>query len=227
MKKINTQTLSRQAAEYIRDAIRSKELQPGDKLTELAIASELSISQAPVREALQMLVAEGLVNIRGKREKLVAMPSAKEVRDGYFAGGVLEGAVVAAAIDTFSDDDIRMIENIVDRMKQAGEMDDSRQAIDMAAALDAEFHDFLFTKGNNESVRELWFRSCQVVGKYLFYQKWREIITPEETYIRHRKVLEAVKLRDKNLIEETIREHYNASGEFFAQYCDDQTGSNT
>ena len=53
--KINTKTLSRQVAEYIKDAIRNKQLQPGDKLTELSIARELSISQAPVREALQML----------------------------------------------------------------------------------------------------------------------------------------------------------------------------
>ena len=79
MTKINTKTLSLQAAGYIREAIRNKQLQPGDKLTELAIADELSTSQGPVREALQMLVSEGLVRIRGKREKHVAMPSAKAV----------------------------------------------------------------------------------------------------------------------------------------------------
>ena len=227
MIKLNTKTLSRQAAEYIRDAIRNKQLQPGDKLTELAIARELSISQGPVREAIQMLVAEGLVTIRGKREKLVAMPSAKEIRDSYFAGGVLEGAIVAAAIDSFNNEDIAHIEKIVEKMQTAVEIKDSKQAIDMVAALDAMFHDFLFSKGNNESVRDLWFRSCQVVGKFLFYQKWRELINSKETYKRHEKVLDAIKLRDKNLIEQSIREHYIFAGEFFAQSCNGQNEKNT
>ena len=226
MTKINTKTLSLQAAGYIREAIRNKQLQPGDKLTELAIADELSTSQGPVREALQMLVSEGLVRIRGKREKHVAMPSAKEVLDSYFAGGVLEGAIVAAAIDNFTDDDMAHIEKIVKRMQDVGEMSDSDKAIDLVATLDAEFHDFLFSKGNKEFVRELWFRSCQVIGKFLFYQKWRELVNPKEIYTRHKKVMEAVKLRDKNLIEQTIREHYNSAGEFFAQCCSDQKEKN-
>ena len=232
MIKINTKTLSRQAAEYIRDAIRNKELHPGDKLTELAIAHELSISQGPVREAIQMLVAEGLVSIRGKRDKFVAKPSAKEIRDSYFAGGVLEGAIVAAAIDNFESNDIVYIEKIVEKMKSAIKIKDSKKAINKLAALDAEFHDFLFSMGNNESVRDLWFRSCQVVGKILFYQKWREFIYPdeprkrEETYKRHKKVVDAVKLRDSNLIEQSIREHYASAGEFFAQCCTDHNEKN-
>ena len=91
---------------------------------------------------------------------------------------------------------------------------------------------FLFSMGNNESVRDLWFRSCQVVGKILFYQKWREFIYPneprkrQETYKRHKKVVDAVKLRDSNLIEQSIREHYTSAGEFFAQCCSDLNENN-
>ena len=55
-------TYQQQAYEYVREKILSMDYKPGDKITDSSIASELNISRTPVREALQRLEIEGLIN---------------------------------------------------------------------------------------------------------------------------------------------------------------------
>jgi len=54
-------TYSDQVADFVKNRILSGDLVPGDPIREMAIASELSISRAPVREAMQILIREGLI----------------------------------------------------------------------------------------------------------------------------------------------------------------------
>ena len=74
---VDSPTLSRSSlADQIRDHLLSRivqgELQPGERLVELKIASEMSTSQAPVREALRQLDALGVIEtLRNKGARLV------------------------------------------------------------------------------------------------------------------------------------------------------------
>jgi len=171
MSEINKKTYSEQVVEHIMHSMKTGKLNPGDKITELAIAQELSISQGPVREALQILISRGLVSQKGRTGKYITKLTPKEIQDSYFAGGVLEGSAVASVADLFTSKDIRSLSQIVNEMKVAAS---SNADTDHLAELDVVFHNLLLSKGGNEIVRELWFRSCQAIGKLLFYAKWKE-----------------------------------------------------
>lgn len=96
-------TVERVAAE-LRRAVFEGELESGTPLREIALAESLGVSRPTVREALTVLVAEGLATREPHRGVSVATPRAESVRDVCRARWVLEGAGVRAWADA---DDVR------------------------------------------------------------------------------------------------------------------------
>ncbi|WP_182378061.1 GntR family transcriptional regulator [Nocardioides sp. WS12] len=88
-------TVSRVATE-LRRAVFEGELESGTPLREIALAESLGVSRPTVREALTVLVAEGLATREPHRGVTVATPRAESVRDVCRARWVLEGAGVRA-----------------------------------------------------------------------------------------------------------------------------------
>ena len=84
-------TVDRVAVE-LRRAVFEGELESGTPLREVALAASLGVSRPTVREALTMLVAEGLATREPNRGVSVASPEAASVRDVCAARLVLEGA---------------------------------------------------------------------------------------------------------------------------------------
>lgn len=89
----HSSTVDRVAGE-LRRAVFDGELESGTPLRELALASSLGVSRPTVREALTLLVSEGLATREPHRGVAVASPQAESVRDVCRARLVLEGAGV-------------------------------------------------------------------------------------------------------------------------------------
>lgn len=90
----HTSTVER-TAEELRRAIFEGEIESGTALRELALAESLGVSRPTVREALGVLVAEGLATREPHRGVHVATPEQDSVRDVCAARWVLEGAGVS------------------------------------------------------------------------------------------------------------------------------------
>jgi len=81
---IEATSLRVQVAERLRTAIVTGKLRPGDPLTETALAEQLNVSRAPIREAIQDLENDGLVETvayRGKRVKPLTVREVSEIRE--------------------------------------------------------------------------------------------------------------------------------------------------
>ncbi|OBQ46101.1 GntR family transcriptional regulator [Halodesulfovibrio spirochaetisodalis] len=208
-------TYSEQIIVYIKDAILTGKLHPGDKVNEVVVATELSISRAPVREALQMLVKEGLITSIPQRGKFITALTAKQIKDSYFTGGVLEGAAVASTIDKFTVQDFQKLEAVVGEMKKVADCGENGTSM---AELDDRFHDILFSKNENELIGELARRSCQGISKFLLFRYWKKLFTLQGIYERHKMLLDVLLTKDCVAIEKTLREHYIESGDRMARY---------
>ena len=215
MNEFKKQTYSDQVADYIRERILDGELNPGDQVKEVAIAEKLSISRAPIREAMQTLAKEGLIDSRPQRGKFITALTAKEIENSYFTGAVLEAAAVARVLDAYTDDDIRHMEKIVQAMKDIADND---QAIKKMVPLDSAFHNILFSRVDNDLLVELCKRSCQGISKFLLFRHWIKLYSAKRVYERHREVLGALISRDPILVENVLREHYFASGRRMARF---------
>lgn len=113
------------ATELIREAIVNGRLVPGERLKEEELARELGISRTPVREALLVLQAEGLVDATPNRGAAVRAHDAVDLDDLYQLRALLEGYAARRAasritleqvaslwascdrFDTISDEDVR------------------------------------------------------------------------------------------------------------------------
>ncbi len=216
---LQKQTYSEQVAEFIRRQILKGRFAPGAPIKEVAIAEELAISRAPVREAMQILIREGLIDGAPQKRKTVRVMTAKEIRNSYFAGGVLEAAAVAQVIESFTEDDILALEDIVASMRYVAR---SSGNIAEMAPLDTAFHDILFSRVDNALLIDICKKFCQGISKYLLLKQWLKLFPAEKVYLRHKVILDAVKKGDPVEVEEVIRYHYEESAEKMVQHGSDQ-----
>ncbi len=195
---------------YVKECILNGTYKPGDKVKELIIAKKLTISRAPVREALQVLIQEGLIVWKPQKGKFITELDSEQIRNSYFSGGILEGAAVAQAIDLYTDRDLRHLEAIVEKMRDIAE---NNKPLDTIAKLDDEFHAILFSRIHNELLKEFCRRACQGLSKFLLFKYWIQLFTSTEVYLRHKEIVEALKKRDAEKVEKVVRKHYFDAGE--------------
>lgn len=98
-KSLSPKALYVEVAELLRQRIFKRELEPGSWIDELRIAEEYGISRTPLREALKVLAAEGLVTMKVRRGAYVTEVSSNDLADVYHLLSLLESdaaGVVAA-----------------------------------------------------------------------------------------------------------------------------------
>jgi DNA-binding GntR family transcriptional regulator len=85
------------AHDRLRERIMDGELAPGEPISEVALAASLKISRTPVREALQALAHEGLVEVYPKRGTFVARLTDSDAREAFELRDAIETAAARHA----------------------------------------------------------------------------------------------------------------------------------
>ena len=139
-----TPSLSAKAKELIETAIWSGQLPLGAHLVETQLAGQFHISRGPLREALNALAAEGLVEIQPGRGAFVVNPTAGEMQDMIVLRAVLAGM---AARYVASDGDEAVFGKLaasLGRMRDAAMHEDERGFFDQHWA----FHETMYRAAN-------------------------------------------------------------------------------
>ncbi|MCM0755044.1 GntR family transcriptional regulator [Desulfovibrio aminophilus] len=207
---ISKQTYGEQVVQYIKQSIRAGTLRPGDRISEEQLAKELSVSRAPIREAMQTLANEGVLVSAPHKGKRITEMSPQEIRDSYFIGGALEGALAASSLSAYTEEDFRNLADIAERMRTSQQ---DPVNVEMLEALDNEFHGIIFSRTSSRMIVDIIRRSCQGVSKLLYYPRWKRLFSRSEVYERHQKIIDALRSGDVARIETTFRDHYNEIGE--------------
>ena len=144
-------TLADQVRQNIKKRIINQELKPGSRLIVSHLAAEMGTSLTPIREALRLLVKDGLVEIIPHKGAQVVMPSQEQFKDLFEVRTVLESLAIKLAIPNLSPADYERLEQIL----QAG--DESIQAEDPKTWLDADekLHSYIIQKSENNILVEL------------------------------------------------------------------------
>lgn len=132
-----------QLAAHLREEILGGKLRPGDTIAETQWAPRLGVAQASVREALNILANEGLIQKEPGRSARVTMLTQQDVAHAYQVRAVLEG--LAARLVTEKQPDLRDLEQTIIDMRSAAEQNDLRATIER----DLAFHLLLCEKSGN------------------------------------------------------------------------------
>jgi DNA-binding GntR family transcriptional regulator len=198
-----TRNASSAATELIRQAIIDGRLPPGRRLKEEELARELGISRTPVREALLMLNAEGLVDAAPNRGAVVRSHSAEDLDDLYQLRALLEGYSTRRAATRLSDEAIEGLRESCVRFQRL--LDDSSEMSELVHE-NLVFHQTILEAADSPRLIAM---VRQVIELPLVYRSY-VWYSPEQQRISahyHRQITRALEMRDAERAELVMKEH--------------------
>ncbi|MFQ9798159.1 MAG: GntR family transcriptional regulator [Clostridia bacterium] len=167
------------------------ELKPGDRLMETSLAERMGVSRTPVREAIRKLELEGFVVMLPRKGAQVAQITRKDIGDVLEIRAVLEGLGVELAAKKMQAEDIEELKRINGEFASAIPTGDVAKLVE----LDTRFHDFIFTKADNERLQQIIGSLVEQVSRfrvtYLRKPTYHDAIAKE-----HEAIIRAIEGRD-------------------------------
>jgi len=189
------------ATELIRAAILDGRLPPGQRLKEEELARELGISRTPVREALLILQAEGLVDAAPNRGAVVRSHAAGDLEDLYQLRALLEGYATRRAAANITEAALESLEASCDRFEEL--MDSEVQELVKENLL---FHNVILDAAQSRRVAELIRKVIELPLVYRSYI-WYSIDQRRISAHYHRQITRALEMRDGERAELVMKEH--------------------
>ena len=195
-------SLHDEVAAQLRERIFSGELAPGVFLDEVALAGDMQISRTPLREALKVLTAEGLVRHEPRRGCFVNQVTAQDLDEIFPVIALLEGrcAHEAARHATVADlQDLQLLHDKLARHAKARRINDYY-------SVNFEIHEAIIALASNR-----WL--AQVIGdlrKIVKLARLQQLHAPgrlEQSLAEHLAVFAALKARDPEGAEAAMRTH--------------------
>ncbi|WP_145948719.1 GntR family transcriptional regulator [Paenibacillus sp. Y412MC10] len=197
-------SISEQIYLTLKREIIAGELQPGTRLIVLDIAGKFQVSQAPVREALERMKQEGLINGIPNKGSVVSNITSKEIRDIFVLREIIEGYAVRTSMPTLSEGDYEQLEMIIRSMEEAVERDDTLGILE----LDMDFHGFFYKRCDNQAILELWNQMRTKVMRFMAISNRHH--TTDLLAEWHRRLITVLQTGDGDAVEEAFIEHMHA-----------------
>jgi len=194
--------LYEQVAERLRERIFAHELAPGAWVDEQSIASEFGISRTPLREALKVLAAEGLVQLKPRRGCYVAALSEQDLDEIFPVMALLEGHCAREATARATEADLNRLQAIhadLERHAANGDPDHFFEA-------NQEFHDALQDLAGNRWLKQLIEETRQFI-KLTRRDSLNLAGRLKQSLAEHRAILAAVQKRDADEAGRLMHDH--------------------
>jgi DNA-binding GntR family transcriptional regulator len=193
------------ALQVLRERIGSGDLGAGTRLRVEELANDLEMSPTPVREALRLLQADGLVDYRAHYGIVVAEPSADEVHDLFRLRSVLEPLAAELAVPRLGPEALARLER--EHEEQVEAVRASRGSA--IAKSNADWHWTLYEAAESPLLADFIRRLWQALP-------WRTMWTlpgrAELSLEQHTAMMSAIRKGDASRAAELMREHVT-SGE--------------
>lgn len=186
-------------ASELRKGILTEFFAPGTELTQSKVAKMLGVSRMPVREAIQILASEGLIEMRPNRSALVLQVPDAFIRDHFDVRMILECETIARACLRFTD--YEALKEVHTQHKNAVESNE----MEAIQHTNQAFHMLIWDAAGNKRL------------KMLLMQLWSgvAISRPSDSILHlhneHDQILEALLRRDPQSAREAMKKHLERS----------------
>jgi DNA-binding GntR family transcriptional regulator len=197
--------LYEEVAELIRQRIFSRELEPGSWIDELQISKAYGISRTPLREALKVLAAEGLVTMKVRRGAYVTEVSEKDLRDVYHLLGLLESDAAAVVAQTASSADLKKLQSLHSDLEAAGKPGKEKHG--KFFEVNEAFHMCLLELAQNKW-RDQMVADLRKVMKLNRHNSLFKTGRIKESLSEHQAIMAALNAKDPVATATRMREHF-------------------
>ena len=212
MTRIAPTALYQEVAERLRQRIFAHELTPGMWIDEQMLAEQYGISRTPLREALKVLAAEGLVELKPRRGCYVTEISRRDLDDIFPLMALLEGRCAADAVQRAKPADIANLKTIHEKLESAAR--DGR--IDAFFEANQEFHRKIQEIADNR-----WLLSViQDLRKVLKLSRLHSLSLEgrlQQSLDEHRQIMAALEAGNSQKAEQEMHDHLLSGREALAK----------
>ncbi len=208
-KHLKPRPLYEEVAELLRQRIfasKSGDLEPGAWIDELKIAEEYGISRTPLREAIKVLAAEGLITMKMRRGAYVNEVNAKDLRDVFHLMALLEADAAATVAKSATAEQLKELEALHERLEKS-----TKDRVKFFQ-LNEAFHVKLLEISNNR-----W--AGQIVAdlrKVMKLNRAQSLTRPgriEESLFEHAAIMRAINKRSAAAAQAAMRSHIESGQE--------------
>jgi len=200
-------TLKSRAYGRLKAMILSGELRPGQKLAERDLAAALDVSRTPIREALNQLAQEGLVEARPQRGHVVRTVDAKSAEDLYDLREVLELEAIRLAMQRMDASDMATFDALARTLaRYAGDPTQSEAELREGQRL----HEMIARASRNELLYEMLLRLFDRLQLFV----WIDALYADEaarTRAEHADIIDAIRRGDVEDVQRRMAQHLRRS----------------
>ena len=203
------ETLRSQISMLIQKRIREGVYKPGERIVETHLCKELSVSQAPVREAILELVMMGVLEERPYSGTFVRDVTPKEIADIFNVRAFIEEHAVRSACMNGTDEVFSEIEEIVHRMENCNSREEYTQ-------IDTAFHESILKASGSEALLRCW-RSLHI-SQWTYQSILNTARTLEQLTEEHRQIFELIRTGQDHSASAQMYLHIRSFAEELTEY---------
>ena len=211
--KIETESIADKVRRAVREHVLSGEFASGTQLVESQLAEELGVSRAPVREALQKLESEGLVQSVPNKGCFVVEITEVDLREIYPVRAALEGLAMRLAAQAMDREELSALAHIMERMEQAARDGDAEQV----SKIDLEFHEAIWALSGNRRLFQFLTSMMAQIAMFLALnvRLYEDLL---DNCLEHVRLLAALRSGDAVRAEQLMVGHISEAGELNISY---------
>lgn len=183
-----------QIATQLRNDVYSGRLVSGERLSETSLVERFKVSRTPIREALQQLTQEGLLEAKPNCGVRVAAESSDEIQELIISiRRMTETFGLRSCFDDLTEEDFLQWDGIVDRMAEACE----KQDYPAIAERDLEFHLAIIRHARIPDLEAIWKMIAARVRSH-FRDTQKRYPDPMDIHAEHAEILEVFRGGDRD-----------------------------
>jgi DNA-binding GntR family transcriptional regulator len=201
---VRIKTVVDHAKQRLENEIIRGDLKPGQQIKEEEVASRLGISRPPIREALKILEAEGLILRKPRRGVFVSEINEKDIWEIYTIKIALYELSIRLALEKFTESILKKLEDAVIKM-EACVCDENCDRL-RYQEFHERFHNMIIDLSGHQRLKRIISIMHNQV-KRISYSSLSDQGHLEESCLYHRMIFESIKRRDKDAAIQLTREH--------------------
>lgn len=189
----------------LRQAILTSTLRPGERLNVSELAEELEVSLTPVRNAIQLLAAEGLIEVRPRSGTFVASVRAADVVETFQIRRALECLAAELACQNITTHELAQLRDLLAVMRKPihSEEDRAQHERDNAA-----FHMAILRAARNSRLIDSYDRlnaHIQIARIHASDAEWKSRLKEERR--EHEEIVDAIATHETDRAVRAVRAH--------------------
>lgn len=216
---IDNRSLRERITDLLREAIVTGEMRPGQPLIETELAARMGVSRAPLREAMQVLAQDGLVDMVPYHGAIVHKLTRTDIEELYSFRSVLEQFAIQRILSNGEmTDDAERLRALYQAMLEAANAGDLR-AVNL---IDREFHDTIIELARHGLLNQSW-RSVSLRVRQAMAIRNRQNSDLKQIAYNHLPIIEAIAACDEQRALALIERHIASTGDLLVEWWETET----